>query len=136
MAVSFPIAAFNDLGHGWQGVHDVDPTGNICPIIKFCREQLAVVEPRIAFQPIHRLSIFKGDLNQLGRNCVVSLRHERRKAIAGIVECAGNRAWRDADSVPAEAVVAFPGHQRSVDDKFDSVRFVVFLFLVKLFLML
>ena len=49
MMVLLPVAAFDDLGHVWQGVHDVDPAGNFRAVCELRRKKLAVVEPWIAF---------------------------------------------------------------------------------------
>ena len=105
-------------------------------VCKYCREDLAIVEPGITFQSIHSLPIFKGNLDQLGRYCVLTLRMKCRETAASVVQSAGYCAGRDIDSVPAETVIAFTGHKCSVYDEFDCIHLLTFLFLVKLFLIL
>ena len=66
MAVLLPSAAFDDLGHLRQIVHDIPPAGNLRAVFELRREHYPVIEPWITFQPIHRFPIFKGNLDQLG----------------------------------------------------------------------
>ena len=105
MAVLLPTAAFDDLGHLRQIVHDIHPSWNLRAVFELRREHQPIIEPGITFQPIHRFPIFKGNLDQLGCDRIFALRHERREAVAGIVKCAGDSARGDADSVPAEALI-------------------------------
>ena len=136
MPMLLPVATFDDSGVVRQFIHNVHPAGNLRAVCECCRVKLAIVKPGITFESVHRSPISDGDFNYLGFDHAVTFRHERREAVAGIVKCAGDGARGDADSVPAEAVIALSGHQCSVNDEFDCIHFLTFLFFVKLFLIL
>ena len=53
--------------------------------------------------------------------------NEEWEAPARVVECPHDCAGRDTHGIRAEAVVAFSGHECSVDDEFDSFHFFVLL---------
>ena len=117
-----PVSSGDDLRLLRQVVHHIHPCRNRAAVLQRRRDQLPVVEPGVTLQPIHRGPVGAGDLDQLRLDCAVVAGHEGGEAPAGVVERASDRAGANADGVPAVAVVAFSGHQRSVGDDLDGVH--------------
>ena len=122
LSLVLPVPAGDDLRLPRQIVHHVDPRLDRAAVLQRRRDQLPVVEPGVTLQPIHRGPVGAGDLDQLRIDRAVVAGHEGGEAPAGVVERARDRAGADADGVPAVAVVAFSGHQRSVGDDLDGVH--------------
>lgn len=122
-----PVAGVDDLRPCRESVHDVHPACVCATIGERRLDELPVVESGVAFQPVNVRPVLERNLDHFGMDDRVSGLFEGGEPPASVVERPFDGAGRDVDRVPAEAVVAFSGHEGSVDDEFDSFHFFVLL---------
>ena len=122
-----PVAGLDDLRLSRKVVHDVHPAGVHASIGERGLDELPVVEPGVAFEAVHAPPVLERDFDQFGVDDRISDLFEGGEAPAGVVERPHDGARGDVDGIRAEAMVAFSGHECSVDDEFDSFHFFVLL---------
>ena len=127
-----PVAGLDDLRAGREAVHDIHPAGIRAAIGERRLNELAVVEPGVAFEAVHAPPVLERDFDEFGVNCRIPSLFEGGEAPARVVECPHDCAGGDVHSIRAEAVVAFSGHECSVDDEFDSFHFELLFSLKKI----
>jgi len=124
-----PVAGLDDLCLGGEIVHDVHPAGVRATIGERRLDELPVVKPGVAFKAVHAPPVLERDFDEFSVDDRVAGLLEGGEAPARVVERPHDCARRDVDGICAEAMVAFSGHECSVDDEFDCFHFVLLLML-------